>query len=190
MKKEFYVRNDAAEVKNQESLVLKSRADFSIYAKSGMQDAKVNAFAKIGSCDGNDTMFVMECDIEKANEVTKEWDAVRKRRKVNQNSGYMTVSLSEYDNEEECICGDEIITDETVNVEEEAVKNVMIEEMLKAIKNLPDDERDLIESLYLSGGFTEKSYGKANGMSQQTVHNKKNRILKKLRIMLEGVENQ
>ncbi len=190
MKKQFFVRNDSGKTEGQGSLVQMDNTDFSVYVKAQMGDTKVNTFAKVGSSEGNDTMFVMECDIEKANEITREWDVSRKKRKANRDSGYRTVYLSEYDNEEESIRGDEMIPDESVNVEEESITNVMIEEMLKAIKSLPDDERDLIESLFLSDKYTEKRYGEIKGMSQQLIHYKKNCILNKLRIMLEGVENQ
>ena len=187
MKKQCYVKRDVCETKDQDSHVQVCRGDFSVYIKAQMGDAKVNAFAKVGSSEGNDTMFVMECDVEKANEITREWDVSRKRRKANQDSGYQTISLSEYDDEDQSIRGDEMIPDESVNVEEEAIRNIMIEEMLKTIRSLPEEERDLIEALYLNGDHTEKSYGAANGMSQQTVHYNKNRILKKLRTMLGGI---
>ena len=77
------------------------------------------------------------------------------------------------------------------SAEKEAVENICREELLDAMDNLPDSDRDLLEKRYgLSGGrrsrFTEggvsqEEAAKAMGISQSCLSRKERRILNRLR---------
>lgn len=64
--------------------------------------------------------------------------------------------------------------DDAVAKEDEAV---MLE---AALKTLNDQDRDLIEAIYFKN-MSESSYASLLGISQQAVHKRKERILKKLK---------
>lgn len=70
------------------------------------------------------------------------------------------------------------------SVEDAALKAVLIEKMLKCLKLLTPQEQELINELF----FKEKSEHqlfRETGVAQKTIHNKKVRILKKLKNLIE-----
>ncbi len=74
---------------------------------------------------------------------------------------------------------------ETEGVEDTAVKTVMIEKMLKCLKLLDYKEQKLIKELY----FKEKSeyqLSKEIGIPRMTLHDKKVKVLTKLKKLMEN----
>lgn len=87
--------------------------------------------------------------------------------------------------EENDISDDEVIADLSVNIEDEAIKNIDMRLLSEAILSLPDDERWLINELFLRDKpKTEQEIGETTGVSQQAVHKRKNKILKKLKLLV------
>lgn len=70
------------------------------------------------------------------------------------------------------------------SVEDEAIKNIGIREMIKSLKKLEPDELVFIKEIY-EKGFTEKEVAQRLGVTQQTVNYRKMTILKKLRNLLK-----
>ena len=74
--------------------------------------------------------------------------------------------------------------DKAERVEDTAVKTVLIEKMLSCLKLLTPEEQELIAELF----FKEKSEHqlfRETGIPQKTIHNRKVRILKKLKNFIE-----
>ena len=78
----------------------------------------------------------------------------------------------------------ERIADETVNVEEEAIHNMMIEKLRKGLSALSDEELYIIDHLIYQER-TERELAKKLNISQNTVHIRKVKILEKLKNFLE-----
>lgn len=79
------------------------------------------------------------------------------------------------------------LIDERVNVEEEVSKQIMIEDMMRAISKLTNEEKSLIQKLY----FEEKTLratAQELGIEGSTVMRRRNKIFKKIREMM-GYEN-
>lgn len=84
---------------------------------------------------------------------------------------------------EESFSGEELIADDTTGIVDDYIHNEEIELLHKAIAKLKPDERDLIVAFfYRDKTPTEKEYGDEIGMSQQAIHKKKEKILKKLKL--------
>ena len=102
--------------------------------------------------------------------------------------------LQEYENEvhifsldamaAEDITGHDIIADTSVNVEEEAIHNLMLEKLREVLKGLSSDELHLIEQIY-TYGRTEREMATELGISQVAVHKQKLKVLDKLKKFLE-----
>lgn len=102
--------------------------------------------------------------------------------------------LQEYENEvhifsldamaAEDITGHDIIADTSVNVEEEAIHNIMLSNLRKARETLSSDEQLLLTLLY-DEGQTMGEIGKALGVSQQAVSKKHSKIITKLKKILK-----
>ena len=102
--------------------------------------------------------------------------------------------LQEYENEvhifsldamaAEDITGYGVITDTNVNVEGEAIHNIMLSNLRKARETLSSDEQLLLTLLY-DEGQTMGEIGKAFGVSQQAVSKKHSKIITKLKKILK-----
>ena len=81
---------------------------------------------------------------------------------------------------------EENIIDESVDVEKIVETQMMIEVVRNAISRLNAEERDIIECLYFNDE-TLSSIARRKKVSYQAIQWRKNRILKKLRLLLEEI---
>lgn len=70
------------------------------------------------------------------------------------------------------------------SVEEDAVKAVLLDRLQEVLHNLSDEEMALVEELFYLEK-TEREAAKKFKVSQNTIHYRKNKILDKLRKMME-----
>jgi DNA-directed RNA polymerase specialized sigma24 family protein len=75
-------------------------------------------------------------------------------------------------------------TAESESVEDAAVKAVMIEKMLDRLKLLASEEQDLIEKLFFKGK-SERQVSTETGIPYMTIHDRKVKILGKLKKLME-----
>ena len=78
----------------------------------------------------------------------------------------------------------ENIIDESVDVEKIVETQMMVEALRKAISKLNNEERDIIERLYFNDE-TLSSVARDKGVTYQTIQWRKDRILRKLKEILE-----
>ena len=69
-------------------------------------------------------------------------------------------------------------------VEDAAVKAVLIEKMLSSVKMLSSEDQDLIAELFFEGK-SEHQVSRETGIAQKTIHNRKVRILNRLKKLIE-----
>ena len=75
--------------------------------------------------------------------------------------------------------------DEETNVEELAIKSVMIAKLKDSLGLLSADELEMIHALFYQG-LTEREFAKNVGIPQKTINDRKARILRKLKKLLEN----
>lgn len=81
--------------------------------------------------------------------------------------------------------GEELLKDDDCNVEDDVLRNILIERMYDAVSRLPEIEKEVITHLYLSDEpMTEHEFAKEFGIKRCTVHYYKTSALEKLREML------
>ena len=74
--------------------------------------------------------------------------------------------------------------DKSVDVEENALRNILIEKLHIALSMLSEDEYALIYALYFENQ-TEREYAEKLGVYRNAIHVRKNKILKKLKKFLK-----
>ena len=85
----------------------------------------------------------------------------------------------------EGMLGEEMIADRhQLSVEEQVETKLVVEKLRSCLAMLPDGERELIKALFFDG-LSERELSKRTGVHNMTIHNKKIRILKKLKNLLE-----
>ena len=112
----------------------------------------------------------------------KEYDHARMLREYEEEDEIEVLSLDEYVTEN--ITGYEMLSDPEVNVEDEAVHNVMLEKLKEIMKELSEKEKNLIDQLYKLE-MTEREIAEEMGVSQCAVHKRKEKLLNKLKKILE-----
>ncbi len=70
------------------------------------------------------------------------------------------------------------------SVEDTAVKTLMIQKMLECLKLLSPEERALITGLFFEGK-SERQLAKQTGAPQRTINDRKNKILGKVKTLME-----
>lgn len=80
-----------------------------------------------------------------------------------------------------------ILPDKTVDVEAEVVTSLMLESLQNALTQLTEDERKLVQAIYFDG-MSEREYAKAASLAPMTVHNRKVRILGKLKKLINNIQ--
>lgn len=152
------------------------------------------AFARfIGNAENKNRYFIKlpgdsELDIIFA-EVTekkyKQWKKENNRKeylkKGREKFGVLSLDVLVNEDSQETL-GD-IIQDETEDIEDIVLKNIMHKKLSAALKTLSHDELALVRMLYFSEEkkFTEQEIANILGISQAAVHKQKMKILKKLK---------
>lgn len=81
--------------------------------------------------------------------------------------------------------GEDAIPDKTSpSVDEAVVQKIMIEKLNESLVLLNQAERDLIKALFYDR-FSEREWAATTGIPQKTINDRKQRILKKLKKLLE-----
>ena len=80
--------------------------------------------------------------------------------------------------------GEDLIVDIVTNVECEVVRNMMRETVRNMVELLPENDLDLITSLYYLN-MTVREYSEFTGIPTMTIQDRKARILKKMKKTLE-----
>ena len=128
--------------------------------------------------------IVIEATQERYDEWHKEEERKRRRKQQEKKRAYKLVSMDEEIPSIESgeITLHDVLPDENVIVEDDAIKNCMISRLREAVKELSKDESELIANLYLvENPLTEKAYAEYLGVSQQEINKKKLIVLEKLR---------
>ncbi len=185
MKKIFLVKKDPKAINSPENWNILSSVEFKRFVETEDGKRRRPNFATLNALGPGDSMVIIECDEEIAKSMKKQHDLESAKQKAAAAIGMDTVSLHAIIMNGEYLDGAELLVDDECDIENMVIRKLQIEEMLFALGMLSEDDKDLIEALYLKGTHTEKSYGEEHGVSQQYIHKRKIRILQKLRELLD-----
>lgn len=83
------------------------------------------------------------------------------------------------------LSGQEMIPDRSaVSVEDAAIANILRGELRRCLALLDEPDRQLIHALYFEG-LSERKYAKRIGIPQRTINDRRRRVLRKLKELLE-----
>ena len=99
-------------------------------------------------------------------------------------AGYKEISMDEE------ICGQnvedftlhDVLADDSVDVEQEAIKRCELSRLKAALKHLETEEMELITALFLTDNpLNEREYAERLGVSQPAINKQKKMIIEKIR---------
>ena len=128
-------------------------------------------------------IYISDTEFEVSEEEYKE------HHKIMEHSKYLRkeerkVTILSYEGLMEELNVDGIVADESVNVEERAITNVMIDELRKILKTLSKDELDLIDKIIYEEK-SEREVADKYGISHTAVGKRWDKLCEKLRKLLE-----
>ena len=101
-----------------------------------------------------------------------------------QEEGWDTLSIYAIEDKNGCN-GEEVVMDETQDVEAEVMERIAHEELLSAFSRLDAESRQLIHALYLADTRkTERELAQECGVSQVAIHKQKKKILATLKFLV------
>ena len=80
--------------------------------------------------------------------------------------------------------GEDILVDTVTDTAGQAEKRILLDKLKKALANLSDSERQLIDVLF-THGLSEREWSAQSGIPQKTINDRKNRLLNRLRKIFE-----
>lgn len=99
-----------------------------------------------------------------------------------ENSEIETISYNAPLRDQEDLTIEDVVSDSLKNVEDDALHEIELEIMRRALKSLTDEELKIIHALFLSKKkLTEEKIAQEMGVSHQAISKRKARILKKLK---------
>lgn len=113
-----------------------------------------------------------------------QYDLKIERCKVDSTKGTVTYLPSREDSYERLVDENHQFASEAEDVDDIAVKTVMIEKMLTCLKQLAPEEQKLITELFFKGK-SERQLSGETGIPYMTIHDRKIRILGKLKKLME-----
>jgi len=114
-----------------------------------------------------------------------EYDLKSEKFVVDQEKQKVIFIPSREDSLERLVDADVQFEDENISVEEEAIKNVMIQKLRESLTLLNAADLEMILALFFEGK-TETEYALETGILQQTINYRKQVVLKKLKKLLEN----
>ena len=138
-------------------------------------------FIKLHSVDGGDAGQTVVIEATKENYISWKSEKNRAAYLKRISKGITVLSYHELKSGDDVYNGEELIRDDSCDVEAENLALLMIEEIRAAVSRLNLTEQALLEYLYLSDEKgTERGYSSLTGIPQKTINDRKKRALKKL----------
>lgn len=114
----------------------------------------------------------------------QEFDLKTERTLIDQENQMVTVIPSREDSLERLLEQNIQFKEKADSAEEQAIKNIQIQQLHRALALLSEDERLLIEQIFFEER-TERELALEYGLSQKGINKRRQRILERLRELIE-----
>lgn len=184
MKKLFFVKKDVNEPTGTNNWIEMNVDEFKKFISTEEGKARKNNFAPLLGFGTGDADYYIETTREEVSKIRKDNNRHAYLKKLEMESGFVTVSLNELDlfgeNEQE-----DRIVDMTAFVDRSFIAKETSLEIQKALSMLTDKQRDIICSLvYTDEPVRVIDYAKTHNMTSAAVIQTKERALKQLKKIL------
>lgn len=110
-------------------------------------------------------------------------DLKQERTRVDKKTGQITVIPSREDSYERLLEAEKQFAEDVENIEDAAIRAVMLEKLTAALHTLADEEKAIIHALFYQE-VSEVELAKRMGISRTTLRSRKDKILVKLKELL------
>lgn len=189
--KTIYLVKKNPDLSSEDNWIEMSYSEFVLFLETAEGQRRKKLFSIIDPTDRRDTRIVIEADPDMAKLLHKEHFARKYRARCQKESGYSSISYNAIGENGEDLTGEELISDETCDVEEQAIKNLEAQRLRDAISQLSDFEQVIIHTAFFSKvRLTNTQCARQIGIARSTLWRQKPIILTKLKKILENTENR
>ena len=183
MKKVFLVRKDVTKPYGKDNWQIMGLDEFRKFKETDA--AKGRTFIRLFDYDSHGDVIFKECEPSEKAQRNKELSLCR--RKIDyikkHNITEMRYSLVKID--DEWVSSEQLVPDESADVEEIVGRKLMVEKLREALKHLTPDEQRIIELFFFSEeGKSVRKIAEELGVPFTTLQDRKAAILNKLRNFL------
>lgn len=184
MKKVFLVRKDVTMPYGEGNWQIMNVAEFKKFRET--DEAKGRKFVRLFQQDYESDLIIKECEPDEARQLKTAMQKVRRNQKYAEKNGIVEIPYSQVNVDEEMVDSEELIADETQDVESIVDKKLEKETLYIALSKLTKAEKDLIRFMFLQDKpMTERELAVVYKVSAVTIHKRKVAVLKKLHTILK-----
>lgn len=185
MNKIFLVMKDPEAGPAEDNWTTMTMREFLQFKETEEGQRRKDNFARLDAIGVDDDILFVECSPEKVREIKRERNHSDYLRRMEEESGYRTVSL-----DAPVHTGDaghvmtlhDLVADENVDTVEEAMTQVCLAELPGALDTLTTVERELVSAFYLSEvEISERRFAQVHGMTRFAVRECHRTAMGKLR---------
>ena len=183
--KTYYVKNNNGKYLSEDGKTrYRKLCGRTAYTYLRGDEGKHKRFAKISDADDFDEVF-LEFDADSIPTFRVDERREQYVRDSKKESGICVISIYACEgqgNDDDKVSGEELIADESIDLESEALRQLDMDTLRKALKSLDEEEIELITALYLSKvPMSESKLAQKLGVSQPMIYKRKTAIFKKLK---------
>jgi len=185
MKKVFLVRKDVAMPYGEGNWQIMNVAEFNAFKAT--DEAKGRKFTRMFQQDQDSDLIIKECEPDEARQIKTALQKIRRNQKYAFQIGIVEIPYSQVNVYGKTVSSEELIADETQDVEKIIEKKLARETLYSAIARLSDKEKELIQYMFFQDKpMTERQLASVYNVSAVAIHKRKTAVLKKLKTFLEN----
>lgn len=183
--KTYYVKNNNGNYLSEDGKTrYKKLCGRAAYTYLRDDEGKHKRFVKISDAGDFDEVFI-EIDTDSISTFRVDERREQYMRDTKKESGIYVISIYACEgqgNDDDKVSGEELIADESIDLESEALRRIDVDTLRKALKSLDEEEMELITALYLSKvPMSESKLAQKLGVSQPMIYKRKIAIFEKIR---------
>lgn len=181
MKTTYLVKKNPELPTGKDNWIIMNGTEFMAFRQTKEGKKRSNNFIRLCT-EFDDECIVMECDLENLIKWKSEVNHAAYVQKIKRETGFSTVSYHQFEMDGDEMNGEDLLMDMAESVEEQIISKMEVERLLGLVGCLCEEDQDIIYSFYLTTSpMVEAVYAKEHGMSQQLVHYRKERAIKRLK---------
>lgn len=183
MKKVFLVRKDVTMPYGEGNWQIMTATEFMKFKKT--DQAKGRKFVRLFQQDNDSDLIIKECEPDEAREIKTAMQKIRRHQQYAAKKGIFEIPYSQVNVDGEYVSSEELIADETQDVESIVDKKFAIQSLYSAIAKLSNTEKKLVQYMFFQSK-TERELAVIYNVSAVAIHKRKVAVLKKLKSFLEN----
>ena len=185
MKTTFLVKKNPNLPGTENNWLVMSSDEFEAFKQTAEGKARAKYLYQLDRCSEDDAAIYAEVD----SETFSKWRVDENHKdyliRVNKKIGYKVFSYHGIELDMDAIAGEDILKDETCDVEQEVLDRIEISELYTAIAKLSAEDQELIRAFYLTEQpMTIREFEAITGIPNQTVSYRKNRAYMRLKKLM------